>query len=114
MEKAPNMDAYIATFPASTQKLLQSMRKLIHQMAPDATETISYAMPAFKQKKMLVYFAAYQHHIGFYPGAATIHHFKKEIATYKHAKGSVQFPLTQPLPLELIKNMVAFKLKNMK
>jgi len=113
MEPAIDIDSYIETFPAATQKLLQELRSLIQQTAPEANETISYAMPAFKMKKMLVYFAGYKNHIGFYPGAATILHFKNEIKEFKNAKGSVQFPINKSLPIDLIKKMVEFKLKEL-
>ena len=114
MEPAVDIDSYIETFPRETQKLLQELRILIQKTAPEAIETISYAMPAFKMKKMLVYFAGYKNHIGLYPGAATILHFQNEIQQFKNAKGSVQFPLDKPLPIDLIKKMVEFKLKETK
>jgi len=113
MEPAIDIDSYIETFPRETQKLLQELRILIQKTAPEANETISYAMPAFKMKKMLVYFAGYKNHIGFYPGAATILHFKNEIKEFKNAKGSVQFPINKSLPIDLIKKMVEFKLKEL-
>jgi uncharacterized protein YdhG (YjbR/CyaY superfamily) len=102
---------YIAFFPASTQKLLKQLRTTIRKAAPVAEEVISYQMPAYKFHGVLVYFAAYEHHIGFYPGASGIANFQKEIAGYKHAKGSVQFPLDKPLPLELVKQIVAFRIQ---
>lgn len=106
-----NIDAYIAGFPAATQKLLKQMRRIIKKTAPDAEELISYQMPAYKFHGMLAYFAGYRHHIGFYPGASGIAAFKKELSVYKGAKGSVQFPLDEPLPLELIAEIVNFKVK---
>jgi uncharacterized protein YdhG (YjbR/CyaY superfamily) len=104
-----DVDTYIAGFPKETQKLLAQIRATIRKAAPAAEELISYRMPAYKYKGVLVYFAGYNHHIGFYPGAGGIEHFKKEIAIYKNAKGSVQFPLDQPLPLQLITRMVKFR-----
>ncbi len=113
MDKTPaeSIDAYIAQFPAATQKLLQQMRAIIKKAAPAAHETISYKMPAFVLHKNLVYFAGYKNHIWFYPGAAGISHFKQEIAAYKNAKGSVRFPLNQPLPAGLITKIVKFRVK---
>ena len=104
-----NVDDYIAGFPKETQKLLAQLRTAIRKAAPAAEEIISYRMPAYKYKGMLVYFAGYEHHIGFYPGAGGIANFKKDIAIYKSAKGSVQFPLDKPLPLQLVAKMVKFR-----
>lgn len=108
--KPKNIDEYIIQFPIEVQDRLQVVRKTIKQMAPDATEVISYSMPAFKQKNILVYFAGYKQHIGFYPGASGIENFKEEISKYKWAKGSVQFPHDEPLPLDLISRIVEFRL----
>ncbi|GAB3922696.1 iron chaperone [Mucilaginibacter myungsuensis] len=111
MNKPANTDEYIATFPPPTQALLQEMRKIILSAAPAATEVISYGMPAFKQDGYItVWFAGYAKHIGFYPSSA-ITHFKEEISAYKNSKGAVQFPLDEPLPEELIKAMVRFKIQ---
>ena len=104
-----NMDAYIASFPPEVQAILQALRRTIRAAAPEAEETISYAIPTFKLHGNLVHFAAFPHHIGFYPGPSGIAHFQPELAAYKSAKGSVQFPLDQPLPLELISRMVRFR-----
>lgn len=110
MAKPLNHNEYIGTFPEHTQELLQQMRQIIPAAVPGATEVISYSMPAFKlHGKMLVWFAGYERHIGFYPGASGIAAFQKEISGFKNAKGSVQFPLTQPLPEALITRMVQFK-----
>jgi uncharacterized protein YdhG (YjbR/CyaY superfamily) len=106
-----NFEEYFSNFPAETQELLQQMRETIQQAAPDAIEVISYKMPAFKTNKILAYFAAYTKHIGFYPGASGIANFQSEIAQYKNAKGSVQFPINQPLPLDLVKRIVQFRAK---
>jgi len=111
IKKPTNTDSYISTFPKETQKLLQQVRTAIRQAAPEAEEVISYGMPAFKQHgSPLVYFAGYEHHIGFYPTGTGIAAFKKEIEKYKHSKGAVQFPLDKPVPVTLIKQMVKFKL----
>ncbi|MBK8464623.1 MAG: DUF1801 domain-containing protein [Chloracidobacterium sp.] len=110
-EKADTVDDYISGFPPRTQALLKEVRETIRKAAPNAEEYISYAMPAFKHNGMLVYFAGYARHIGFYPGAGGIAEFVDEIAQYKHAKGSVQFPLDRPLPLRLITKIVKFRVK---
>lgn len=107
--KPENIDQYIANFPAATQKLLQQVRETIHLAVPDAKEVISYGMPAFKQKGILVYFAGYAKHIGFYPTGSGIEAFKNEFGDYKWSKGAVQFPLDQPLPLDLITRITKFK-----
>jgi uncharacterized protein YdhG (YjbR/CyaY superfamily) len=104
-----DIDNYIAGFHESTQKLLEQLRETIRKAAPEAEEVISYKMPAFKLKGILVYFAGYKNHIGFYPGASGIEAFKKDLSGYKGAKGSVQFPLDKPLPLRLITRIVKFR-----
>lgn len=111
MKTANSIDAYIATCPESVQPLLEQTRSTIHKAAPDAEEVISYGMPAFKQQQVLVYFAAFKQHIGFYPTPSGIEAFKEELAKYKSSKGAVQFPLTEKLPLQLITKMVKFRLK---
>jgi uncharacterized protein YdhG (YjbR/CyaY superfamily) len=108
---ANSIDEYIAAFPTETQKVLQELRALIKALAPDATETISYAIPTFDLNGHLVHFAGYQNHIGFYPTASGIEAFKEELTPYKSAKGSVQFPLGQPLPTDLIRRMVKFRVE---
>ena len=114
MKKPANIDEYIAGFPAETQALLQQFRETVKAVAPAATEAISYAMPAFKLDGMLVWFAAHANHIGFYPRASAIEEFKQELSGYKSAKGTVQFPINKPLPVDLIKEMVQFRmLENM-
>jgi len=104
-----SIDEYIMTFPNEVQSALKELREAIKTAAPDAVEKISYQMPAFWQKGNLVYFAAYKKHIGFYPTAGGIEAFKKELSVYKGAKGSVQFPMDRPLPLELIRKIVKFR-----
>lgn len=103
------IDAYIATFPADIQKLLTSMRTTIQKAAPDAEEAIKYGIPTFVLNGNLVHFAAFKHHIGFYPGAQGIADFKKELSQYKGAKGSVQFPFGEPLPLALVTRIVKYR-----
>jgi uncharacterized protein YdhG (YjbR/CyaY superfamily) len=104
---AETIDDYIAEFPPETRKALEEMRALIRSIAPDATETISYAIPTFDLNgKHLVHFAGYEHHIGFYPTGEGAEAFKEEFRQYKTGKGSVQFPLGKPLPADLIRRVV--------
>ncbi len=103
------IDEYIGTFPQEIQTLLEQVRATIRQAAPEAEEAIKYAMPTFVLNGNLVHFAAYKNHIGFYPVPSGIEAFKKELSVYKGAKGSVQFPLDQPMPLELISKIVKFR-----
>ncbi len=105
------IDEYHATQPADKQRLLDQLRSAILQAAPKAAETISYNMPAFKQNKVLVYYAAGKEHIGFYPTPGPIAHFAGELAAYKTSKGAIQFPLDKPLPLALIKKIVRFRVE---
>jgi uncharacterized protein YdhG (YjbR/CyaY superfamily) len=106
-----NFDDYADRFPKDLQRLLKKMRLAIKKAAPQAKETISYGIPAFTLNGMLVWFAAFKNHIGLYPRASAIAAFKKELSPYKKAKGSVQFPLDQPLPLALVSRMVKFRVK---
>ena len=106
-----SIDAYIATFPPEVKALLLQMRQTIQKAAPKATEAISYQIPTFRLQGNLVHFAGFKKHIGFYPGAAGIAAFQGELAGYKSAKGSVQFPLDQPLPLALVTKIVKFRVK---
>jgi uncharacterized protein YdhG (YjbR/CyaY superfamily) len=107
--QADSVDSYIASFPASTRMLLTQMRETIRKAAPEAEELMSYQMPAYKLEGMLVYFGGYGKHIGFYPTASGIEAFKQEFSKYKWSKGAVQFPLDQPLPLDLITRIVKFR-----
>lgn len=104
-----NIDDYIAIQTPEVQILLEQMRQTIKNAAPEAEELISYNMPAFKYHGMLVYFAAYKNHIGFYATPTGHSEFKEELSMYKQGKGSVQFPLTKPLPLDLITKIVKFR-----
>ena len=110
-KKQNEVDQYIARFPAGTQEALEQIRAAIKKAAPEAAEMISYQMPAYKYQGMLVYFAGYAKHIGFYPMPSAIQKFATEIAGLKSAKGSVQFPLSQPMPLALVDKIVWFRLK---
>jgi uncharacterized protein YdhG (YjbR/CyaY superfamily) len=107
----PDIDTYIAGFPEATQAKLQQIRTVIKAAAPEAEETINYQMPTFKLGKNLVHFAGYKKHIGFYPAPSGIAAFQEELSIYPNAKGSVQFPLDQPLPVELIGKIVAFRVQ---
>lgn len=113
MNSFSTIDEYLASFPVETQQKLQLVRECIQEIVPEAKECINYGIPTFKLKKNLVHFAGYKHHIGFYPGSATLAAFKAEIAANKSAKGSVQFPLNLPLPLELIREMVKYRVQLM-
>ncbi len=105
------IDEYIALFPDDVQKKLRELRAVIKAAAPDAGEKISYQMPAFTLHGNLVYFAAFKNHIGFYPAPRGIEEFKDELSAYKGAKGSVQFPLNEPIPYDLITKIVKFRVK---
>jgi uncharacterized protein YdhG (YjbR/CyaY superfamily) len=109
--KFKTVDEYISTFPASAKKILQEIRKTIHEAAPQAEDVISYNMPASKFKGVLVYYAAYEKHIGFYPTASGIEVFKKQLGDYKFSKGAIQFPIEQPMPFDLITKIVKFRVK---
>ena len=104
------IDEYIAAFPADIQEILLKIRAVIQQEAPDAQEAISYGMPTFKLNGNLVHFAAFKHHIGFYPTPTGIDEFKEALSAYKGAKGSVQFPFDQPMPYDLIRAIVRFRI----
>ncbi len=109
MEKATNVDEYIATFPPEVQQIMQQVRAVIKANAPDAEETIAYAMPAYKLNGPLVYFAGFKNHIGFYATPTGHAEFAEELSKYKQGKGSVQFPNDEPVPLELIGKIVKFR-----
>jgi uncharacterized protein YdhG (YjbR/CyaY superfamily) len=103
------IDEYIAGFPQDIQAILTRIRKTIRQAAPGAQEAIKYGMPTFVLRGNLVHFAAFKKHIGFYPVPTGIAKFKKELSSFKTAKGSVQFPLDQPIPYDLIARIVKFR-----
>jgi uncharacterized protein YdhG (YjbR/CyaY superfamily) len=105
------IDEYIQSFPPAVQKILTKIRQTIRQSAPGAGESISYRMPVFRLNGNLVYFAAFKHHIGFYPTASGIAAFKQELSAYQWSKGAVQFPLDQPIPYDLIKKIVVFRVQ---
>jgi uncharacterized protein YdhG (YjbR/CyaY superfamily) len=105
------IDEYIAQFPGEIRDMLQQLRQTIHEEAPDAQEAISYRMPAFRLKGNLVYFAAFRDHISFFPTSSAIVAFRKELAGYKTSKGTVRFPLDQPIPFDLVRRMVRFRVQ---
>jgi uncharacterized protein YdhG (YjbR/CyaY superfamily) len=109
--KAKTVDDYIEPFPAPVQERLRKLRALVKSAAPGAVESIGYAIPAYVFEERRFYFAAFKNHIGIYPGVAPLIQFKEELVGYKSAKGSVQFPHDQPLPLALIKRIIKFRLK---
>ncbi|MCX7922570.1 MAG: DUF1801 domain-containing protein [Clostridia bacterium] len=104
-----SIDEYISKFPPDIQQILNTLRKVIKEAAPDAEEKISYQMPTFALHGNLVHFAAFKNHIGFYPAPSGISAFKNELSQYKGAKGSVQFPLEKPIPYELVSKIVKFR-----
>lgn len=108
---APDVDAYIASFPQPVQGMLQQLRDIILKAAPKAQEGISYQMPAYKLNGVLVYFAGYKNHIGFYPTGSGIEAFKTQLSDYKTSKGTIQFPLDKPLPAALITKIVKHRVK---
>jgi uncharacterized protein YdhG (YjbR/CyaY superfamily) len=105
------VDEYIESFPKEIQATLRELRQAIKEAAPQAEETISYQMPAFKQNGILVYFAAFKKHIGFFPTASGVEAFKDKLSAYETSKGTIRFPTDQPLPLELVKEIVRFRVK---
>ena len=109
------MEDYIKAFPKDVQTILEKMRQTIAKTAPEAEETISYGIPTFKLNgKNLVHFAAWKKHIGFYPTPSASAAFNKELAHYKAGKGSVQFPIDRPIPFDLVKSIVIFRVKDCK
>lgn len=112
--QARDIDEYIAAFPPEVQALLQKVRLTIRKAAPEADETISYAIPTFRLNGNLVHFAAFKNHIGFYPGPSGIEAFKDELAQFQRAKGSVQFPIGKPIPVAVIAEIVTFRVKENK
>ena len=103
------IDEYIASFPPDVQKILQKIRLIVRKAAPDAEETISYRMPAFRKKKILVYFAAFKNHIGLYPPVKGAPALLEAVAPYAGEKGNLRFPLDQPIPYELIERIVKLR-----
>jgi uncharacterized protein YdhG (YjbR/CyaY superfamily) len=110
-KKYSSIDEYIGDFPKESQEIMKKIRKIIKELDPNLEEAISYQMPTFKlKKKNLVHFAAFKNHIGFYPTPSGIEAFTKQLSSYKFSKGSVQFPLNQPIPYDLIKEITKFRI----
>jgi uncharacterized protein YdhG (YjbR/CyaY superfamily) len=106
------MDEYIATFPRNVRDILEELRRIIRESAPKSEETISYGIPTFNLNgKHLVHFAAYKNHIGFYPTSSGITRFKKELSRYKLLRGTARFPINEPIPFDLIKKIVKYRVK---
>src|SRR5665647_596239 len=106
-----NIDDYIAMFPKNVQHKLNELGSAIKESAPEAEEAISYVMPTFELNGNLVHFAAYKRHIGFYPTHSGILAFEEKLSVYKHSKGAVQFPIDGPIPLDMVREMVRFRVK---
>lgn len=111
VEKSQEVTDYIQHYPIEIQERLEKIRELIHQEAPEAVEKMSYGIPTFVLKKPLVHFAAYQKHIGFYPTSSGIRAFSDQLQKFKTSKGTIQLPNSQPLPLELIRQIVQYRIK---
>jgi uncharacterized protein YdhG (YjbR/CyaY superfamily) len=109
--KFSNVDEYIALYPATVKKGLNLLRKTIRLAAPDAEETISYNMPAYKLNGMLVFFAAMKNHYGFYPTASPMKTFRDKLTPYETSKGAIRFPLDKPIPVKLVSDIVRWKVK---
>lgn len=110
--KFKNIDEYIATFPADVQKILQKIRVAIRKAAPEAEEAISYQIPTFKLSgKNLIHFAGFKNHIGIYPAPRGVAEFDEELSKFDGGKGTVQFPLDEPIPYGLITRIVKFRIK---
>lgn len=111
MKKFETVDEYLSALPQPARGAAAILRQAIQQAAPQAEETISYNMPAFRLNGILVWYAAFKNHIGFYPKASAIAAFKADLAAYKTSKGAIQFPLGKPIPLNLVKQIVKFRIK---
>src|SRR5580765_836692 len=110
-QKPKDIDDYISKFPDNVQAILEKLRETIRRAAPEATQTISYMMPAFRQHGILVYFAAWEKHIGMYPPISGNKTLEKAIARYAGPKGNLQFPLDEPIPYDLIEKLVKLRVK---
>lgn len=106
-----SIDQYISEADEKAKEMLRSLRQIISEAAPGTTECISYGMPAFRLRRVVVYFAAFKNHVSLFPGASGVATFAEELKQWKWSKGTIQFPFDQPLPIELIKRIVAFRLK---
>lgn len=108
---AKTIDEYISKYPENVQEILKRFRDTIKKAAPNAEETISYQMPAFRQDGMLVYFAGWKTHVGFYPVSSAIKEFADQLSKYEGSKGTVKFPIDKPIPYGLISRIVKFRVK---
>lgn len=111
MKKYSTIEEYIGSYPKEVQRLLQDIRRTIQKSAPDAVEAISYGIPTFRLNGNLVHFAGYKNHLAFYPGALALEVFQKEVEKYQQGRGTLQFPVEGPVPLELIAKITAFRVK---
>jgi len=111
LKKPKGIDGYISQFPADVQAVLEQLRATIRHAAPEAKETISYMMPAFKQHGILVYFAAWKKHVGLYPPISGDKALEKAVAPYAGPKGNLQFPLDEPIPYDLIERIIKLRVK---
>ena len=109
--KPESIDAYIKAAPKEVQEKLRQMHACILAAAPGATESLKWGMPAYSYKRILVTFAVFKHHIGFYPTPSAVKAFAKSLTKFKTAEGSIQFPLNQPLPLSLISKITKFRVQ---
>jgi uncharacterized protein YdhG (YjbR/CyaY superfamily) len=105
------IDEYIAEFPENVRDILEELRRVIRQAAPQAQEAMRYGIPTFRLNGNLVHFAAFKNHIGFYPTPSAIEDFKEELSSYRQAKGSVQFPINKPIPYDLVRKIVKYRVK---
>lgn len=108
---ATTIDEYISSYPIEHQEKMNDLKTLILEIAPQATQCMSWGMPTFKVNGNLVHFAMAKKHLGFYPGSSGVENFEHKLSSYKHSKGAIQFPLDKPLPMELIKEIIEFRLK---
>ncbi|MEO7213670.1 DUF1801 domain-containing protein [Mucilaginibacter sp.] len=110
MRTPKDVEEYFTWFPQTTQDAMSQVKDVILKVVPQAEESISYSIPTYKYKGLLAHFAAYENHVGFYPGSLAVEVFAADIAGYKSAKGSVQFPLNKAMPLDLIARIAEFRL----
>lgn len=108
-KKVENIDEYIDQFPEDVRSILERLRELVHEIAPEVRESISYGMPTFRLNGVLLHFAAFKHHIGLYPTPSAIEAFKDLLVGYELSKGTVRFPLDGPVPYDLIGNIIRFR-----
>jgi uncharacterized protein YdhG (YjbR/CyaY superfamily) len=112
-QRYTTIDEYIRIFPSDVQSTLEQLREIIHEIAPKAEETIKYGIPTFTLKGNLVHFGAYESHIGFYPTPSAIEAFEEELSPYEHSKGTIRFPIDKPVPFDLVRRMVRFRMKEL-